>query len=1158
MVGLQLYVLDENNVYQHIELFKDESVTLTQTLADVKDISKVFTDYTQTFNVPASKKNNTVFEHFYNYHINTYDARRKTPAKLFLNYQEFKVGKIKLEGTTLKENKAHTYKLTFYGNGVNLKDILGEDKLDALTLLQNFNFDYTSANIKAYLAGGLDKTIVSENFVDAIVFPLISHTKRFVWDASLANTTTQCNLSNTTGTSVGLELNQLKPALRVYVIIKAIESQLNYNIKFSDDFFNTTNLPFYNLYLWMHRKKGGINTGTLKTVTFGTFTKSGDYDVVDIFLNNIVNPAAGYKRSIQDRQRKISLEITPTDLTQKYNFLIYKDGILYQEFKEIAGVNNTLIQNLKIPKGTYTFGVQSSAADTYSIKGTVERTYNSTWTSPKKRHFTATAAIVSSGAVNSTNEVPDIKIIDFISGLFKMFNLTSFQNEAGVIEVKTLDSYYTDSNLNKLLTYDITKDLDKDGSQVDTILPFKEVNFKYEGTDNFFAKNHKELFNKNWGELNYNGNEDTKIEGQTYNILLPFEHFKFERLFNQNSILTNIQWGWSSDVSAEDSTTEVSPYLGKPLLFYPVLNTLVLQIKDLEDSVSTITSAYVPSNSYKLSPVVASSTFPYFLDSSENLNFCAEYNEYTGSPFTKTLFEKYYKTYLREVFDPKRRLTTVSAYLPLNVLLNIRLNDRIKIADRVYKINKFSTNFENNKSTFELINIINTSLLPTTVLTDFNTTFTPVLPSASISSVSCITADTIDYRADNTNLTADLGCNTDGVVFTNFNTDVPTTIPNNTPNTDSSGGISDAITGVNNDNSISGDNPCLTTPPTLSDATQTENTASTIFFSNNITSLGKICDTVSLGSYGFLYANTEAELAVSNDVDVLKTSSGVTDITFIVNNSNDLSYIKKYTTSVQGLSYPATKYWRFYARTVDTSTIGGFDLADAITGIKAAATYNGITYTATADIREYQFIDYTSPIRTFRIKNSSDVYEDYTGIKGKIIFFSKIIPYTIGNGGQATFDPIYTGAAYSGLKFYGSNGVFYHATIRGTAENNAYNSGQSNNSFTGLTNETEVFFANQKSTAETQSNLMNALKTEGITLYSNTATVGTFTKAADGFYAMNNVDQDGNTRYSGLEDASFFNSGYHGISVNVVNGFITDKEKWSAYFWLPNVSILST
>ena len=48
MRQLQLYI---NN--QRVDLFKDESVSLTQTIQNVKDIAKVFTEFTQTFSVPG-------------------------------------------------------------------------------------------------------------------------------------------------------------------------------------------------------------------------------------------------------------------------------------------------------------------------------------------------------------------------------------------------------------------------------------------------------------------------------------------------------------------------------------------------------------------------------------------------------------------------------------------------------------------------------------------------------------------------------------------------------------------------------------------------------------------------------------------------------------------------------------------------------------------------------------------------------------------------------------------------------------------------------------------------------------------------------------------------------------------------------------------------
>ena len=52
---LFLYIgndLPDNRVDQ----FKDESVSFTQTIQNVKDIKKIFTEFTKTFALPASKK----------------------------------------------------------------------------------------------------------------------------------------------------------------------------------------------------------------------------------------------------------------------------------------------------------------------------------------------------------------------------------------------------------------------------------------------------------------------------------------------------------------------------------------------------------------------------------------------------------------------------------------------------------------------------------------------------------------------------------------------------------------------------------------------------------------------------------------------------------------------------------------------------------------------------------------------------------------------------------------------------------------------------------------------------------------------------------------------------------------------------------------------
>ena len=56
MQNIELYIEG-----QRVELFKDETVSLTQTLKNAREVDKVFTEFTKTFSVPASKSNNKIF-----------------------------------------------------------------------------------------------------------------------------------------------------------------------------------------------------------------------------------------------------------------------------------------------------------------------------------------------------------------------------------------------------------------------------------------------------------------------------------------------------------------------------------------------------------------------------------------------------------------------------------------------------------------------------------------------------------------------------------------------------------------------------------------------------------------------------------------------------------------------------------------------------------------------------------------------------------------------------------------------------------------------------------------------------------------------------------------------------------------------------------------
>jgi hypothetical protein len=670
ILNLALYLKNNStNKYQRTDLFNDESISITQVIQDVKDISKIFTEFTKTFSIPATAENNKLFKHYYNYDIdNGFDARVKIDGYIEINAVRFNKGKIKLEGVDLKDNKPYAYRITYFGDTINLKDILGEDKLNALDL-SAYNKPYNSTDVLTYFQ--------QDATTNDVIVPFISHTNRYYYDSSSGHANDERNLHYDTGGGHhhGLLWNQLKYAIRVDAIIQTISSQ--YGLSFSNDFFRNDNLDYYQLFLWLHRSKGQVQdaeTGILppELITnfdFGsTLNVGGEYDAYSAFMN-----------------------LTTTSTTD-YKFIIYKNGALYWQSNTLNGSQS----GLAIPTildGSFQFFIQSQSIitiDDITLQfGYLTDDGAGGTTITYANYFTTSSFNTNSTLIfDIAQQTPDIKIIDFLTGIFKMFNLTAYIDN-GIIVVKTLNSFYATSNV-----YDITKYVVTDTTTIDVALPFKQIEFGYEDTKELLALKHNQQFNYEWGREIYN--ESSAIDGEIYKIELPFSHFKYERIYDiKNSTATDIQWGYSATDTFDSSTGNYDSELCKPLLFYPILTTTDFSFKKTDTSHQQITSYILPSNSRELNPAT----------SVTNINFKQEFNEWTATnDFTGTLFELYYKDYIMHIFNPKNRLTKLRAFLPLSVLLNYKLNDRMKIRDRLFIINKITTNLTTGESQLELLN----------------------------------------------------------------------------------------------------------------------------------------------------------------------------------------------------------------------------------------------------------------------------------------------------------------------------------------------------------------------------------------------------------------------------------------------------------------------
>ena len=690
MQKLQLYIGT-----QRVDLFKDETVSFTQTIQNVKDISKIFTEFSKTFSLPASKVNNKIFQHYYNFDIQGgFDARNKVAGYIELNTLPFKEGYIKLEGVDLKKNIPHTYRITFFGNTINLKDVLGDDQLGALPSLSTYNQEYTKTNIKSKMTANLTSTT-------NICTPLITHTQRLFYNSDSATHNYDGNLfyHNTSGTN-GVEWNQLKFAIRLQAIIDAIELQYP-SINFSDDFFNnSSNTQFHNLWMWLHRKKGSVEPTQQLALNFVQLEELYKYSGNTGYTASIFGILEIIAPTSPTQIVQTDLTVTPSNLQTVYNIQILKNGSIYDQRTNVQG-SQTFFSTSGLLLGAGQYSIQVATLDSNGITFNAN---NIVWTIsvavPGQGGGGGTdiwknATAFQSSTITPFNipeQIPEMTIISFLTSLFKMFNLTAYIDNSGTIVVKTLDSYYASGSATPIV---IDEYLDVTKSSTDVALPFKEIEFKYKGLGTFLAKQYNQLNNIGWGTLKYTLNNATfDAPNNVYKVEIPFEHLLYERLINVNTSVsapaneTTIQYGYFVDDNQE-------PYYGLPLVFYAIEVSNGTEIA-LQTGTGTedIDDYIIPSNSLEVGTT-----------NETNINFTAAINEYDGSEYLGTLFNTNYSTYINNVFDIGRRLIKVNAILPQKIFHNLQLNDLIQIRQQNYQINSITTNLTNGKSQLELLNV---------------------------------------------------------------------------------------------------------------------------------------------------------------------------------------------------------------------------------------------------------------------------------------------------------------------------------------------------------------------------------------------------------------------------------------------------------------------
>ena len=661
---MELYIYIDG-VSRRVEMFQDEKVSVTSTIQNYSDIGKLFTDYSQSFTIPASPTNNSIFSHWYENAIdNGYDARIRYNAFIEIDTIPFRDGNVQLEKANKKNGYIESYTLTFYGNLTQLKDKFADDKLQVVfetALGQALNHTYDASNIQTRITSGSTFDVR---------YPLIANDRTFRYnDASPDDVTTN-------GGSI--VWTDLFPAVRINKILELIEDK--YDIDFTGSFLTYNQV----VKLWMLLKNAELPRAYSQGLNVNFLTTSGvSFPELNLTTDVITtNWDAGFFGTNPNPQRLIlKYKLTPNLATINtiYKIELFVDGQVFSTFDNLTGENEVTLYSQ----------TRSEDPDNHEMYIRVSSLGDLTFTSRLEYQRIRSGALISTG-LNNTGQtmtfiqniasyVPDIKVSDFFMGLVKMFNLIITPTDSRTFKLEPLELYYQQGQIK-----DLTEYIYSDEADIEKPKLFKSIEFTYEKSENILNNAFNDLFSRQYGDLIYNS--ATTADSGKYEIKLPFEDVIWERATGSNFMTATLL------------NKDLQPYTPKPILMYENgIETVSPTIKlDVGSGFNSLSTYMRFSNEINL----AATDLSYLY----SLNFGVEVSPWYLANAPQGLYKRHYEQYIANLYNQKTRVVKVKAKLEPLELTSLKLNNRIIIRDNRYIINSFTTDLTNGEASFDLIN----------------------------------------------------------------------------------------------------------------------------------------------------------------------------------------------------------------------------------------------------------------------------------------------------------------------------------------------------------------------------------------------------------------------------------------------------------------------
>ena len=656
MIVVGIYIYDENGNARRVELFSDEKISVSSSVQNIADISKVFTDFSQSFTVPASPHNNAIFKHWYENDVdNGFDARLRKDGFIELDTIPFRVGKFQLEKAQFKNGNIDNYQITFFGSVVSLKDKFNSLNLKDLDF-SSLDFNYTGANVKERVEGLVDSDVK---------FPLISSKNIWQWDTG-GTDEKDWDISKS---ATPVYYNDLFPAVRLSAIFDAIASKIG--VTFNGDFLS--NNRFKRAFLWFKNNNNITDVFAPKKINFNSVTATEGFNSsFDVDNDELTYNDPPFTFYLAESYLRITFS-DPGVGEQATNFrvYIYKDGVKISEQSYVTQTTEMYIPLPLTGAGKYTFNINSDASVTFTSYYYLR--LDSVLFDLQHYQLTATQSTpqTSSASLNLPFFAPELTLEEFFGGVLKTFNLTCYSEDGINYRIEQLEDWYLEGNVIDLTKYMISDNIEIAKTQI-----YKSIKFKFKESKNILNTDYLSRSKTPYGDLLYT----MDVDGTDYSVELPFETMLMQKFTN-----TNLQVGTSVDIN-------LNPIIPGPVLLY---DYGTLRSQDFYFNNGLSTSKILTYNLFGQDTNIGGEDF--------TINFGVEQSTYTNRLESNSLFANYYENYLTNIFSKKSRLVNIKAILPIGILASLKLNDRIIIRGKRYIIQNFTTDLTTGEVDFQLI-----------------------------------------------------------------------------------------------------------------------------------------------------------------------------------------------------------------------------------------------------------------------------------------------------------------------------------------------------------------------------------------------------------------------------------------------------------------------